>query len=564
MLLEIDLEKEQSIRQKLKLLYGDQEFAVYEKIVELLQKYMDRRARPKPWVTENDVMLITYGDSIKEKGTFPLQTLKEFLLKYVKKTMTAVHILPFYPYTSDDGFSVVDYRKVNPELGDWEDIKELSNEFDLMFDAVINHISKSSEWFQGYLRGEEKYAEYFIEADPNIDYSKVVRPRTLPLLTEFDTVHGKKYIWTTFSDDQIDLNYKNPDVLLEVLDILILYVLKGARFIRLDAIGFIWKKQGTSCMHLEETHALVKLIREVIDLIAPGTILITETNVPHSDNIGYFGNGYDEAHMVYQFPLPPLTLFSFHTQNACKLLEWADRLEPTSDATTFFNFLASHDGIGLRATEGILTDEERQLLVDKTIEHGGRVSYRDNGDGTKSPYELNITYLDALTHPSEGEDKRIKRFLAAHTIVLSMAGVPGIYIHSLLGSRNDYKGMEESGINRRINREKIDKDRLYTELESNTLRRNIFVQLSELIQRRRTQKAFSPQARQEVLFLDEQVFSILRTNEQTGDQILVLVNVSEQNIGLKTKYAGIDLISNQPIDKMISLRPYQAMWIKTK
>jgi glucosylglycerate phosphorylase len=564
MLLEIDLEKEQSIRQKLKLLYGDQEFAVYEKIVELLQKYMDRRARPKPWVTENDVMLITYGDSIKEKGTFPLQTLKEFLLKYVKKTMTAVHILPFYPYTSDDGFSVVDYRKVNPELGDWEDIKELSNEFDLMFDAVINHISKSSEWFQGYLRGEEKYAEYFIEADPNMDYSKVVRPRTLPLLTEFDTVHGKKYIWTTFSDDQIDLNYKNPDVLLEVLDILILYVLNGARFIRLDAIGFIWKKQGTSCMHLEETHALVKLIREVIDLIAPGTILITETNVPHSDNIGYFGNGYDEAHMVYQFPLPPLTLFSFHTQNACKLLEWADRLEPTSDATTFFNFLASHDGIGLRATEGILTDEERQLLVDKTIEHGGRVSYRDNGDGTKSPYELNITYLDALTHPSEGEDKRIKRFLAAHTIVLSMAGVPGIYIHSLLGSRNDYKGMEESGINRRINREKIDKDRLYTELESNTLRRNIFVQLSELIQRRRTQKAFSPQARQEVLFLDEQVFSILRTNEQTGDQILVLVNVSEQNIGLKTKYAGIDLISNQPIDKMISLRPYQAMWIKTK
>jgi glucosylglycerate phosphorylase len=564
MLLEIDLEKEQSIRQKLKLLYGDQEFAVYEKIVELLQKYMDRRARPKPWVTENDVMLITYGDSIKEKGTFPLQTLKEFLLKYVKKTMTAVHILPFYPYTSDDGFSVVDYRKVNPELGDWEDIKELSNEFDLMFDAVINHISKSSEWFQGYLRGEEKYAEYFIEADPNMDYSKVVRPRTLPLLTEFDTVHGKKYIWTTFSDDQIDLNYKNPDVLLEVLDILILYVLNGARFIRLDAIGFIWKKQGTSCMHLEETHALVKLIREVIDLIAPGTILITETNVPHSDNIGYFGNGYDEAHMVYQFPLPPLTLFSFHTQNACKLLEWADRLEPTSDATTFFNFLASHDGIGLRATEGILTDEERQLLVDKTIEHGGRVSYRDNGDGTKSPYELNITYLDALTHPSEGEDIRIKRFLAAHTILLSMAGVPGIYIHSLLGSRNDYKGMEESGINRRINREKIDKDRLYTELESNTLRRNIFVQLSELIQRRRTQKAFSPQARQEVLFLDERVFSILRTNEQTGDQILVLVNVSEQNIGLKTKYAGIDLISNQPIDKTISLRPYQAMWIKTK
>ncbi|NNU83401.1 sugar phosphorylase [Geobacillus sp. BMUD] len=560
----IPLEKEQSMRRKLNLLYGEQEYTVYKRITELLQPYMNRRPEPKPWVTEKDIMLITYGDSIKEEGTLPLQTLKEFLLKYVKKTITAVHILPFYPYTSDDGFSVVDYRQVNPELGDWTDIQSLSNEFDLMFDAVINHISKSSEWFQGYLRGEKKYAEYFIEADPNLDYSQVVRPRTLPLLTEFDTTHGKKYIWTTFSDDQIDLNYKNPDVLLEMLDILILYALNGARFIRLDAVGFLWKKQGTSCMHLEETHALIKLIRDVIDLVAPGTILITETNVPHSDNITYFGNGYDEAHMVYQFPLPPLTLFSFHTQNARKLLEWADRLEPRSDATTFFNFLASHDGIGLRATEGILTDEERQLLVDKTIEHGGRVSYRDNGDGTMSPYELNITYLDALTHPFEEESVRIKRFLAAHMILLSMAGMPGIYIHSLIGSRNDYKGMEESGINRRINRQKIDKDRLYMELESNSLRRNIFVQLSKFIQQRRTQKAFNPQAEQRVLFLDERVFSILRTNEQTGDQILVLVNVSKQNVELKTEYVGMDIILNQPIDRTIFLRPYQTMWIKTK
>lgn len=557
-------EKKQKMLHKLQLLYGEKSAEVLKKIESLLGKYTGGRCTAKPWVTENDIMLITYGDSIKSKEKNPLQTLREFLNQYAKETITAVHILPFYPYTSDDGFSVVDYRKINPELGDWSDVRDLAAEYDLMFDAVVNHISRSSEWFQGYLKGEEKYEDYFIEADPDEDYSMVTRPRALPLLTRFETKNGTKYIWTTFSEDQIDLNYKNPEVLLEILDILLMYAENGARFIRLDAIGFAWKKSGTTCMHLEETHALVKIMRDVLDIAAPGTIIITETNVPHQDNISYFGNGYDEAQMVYQFPLPPLTLFSFHTKNARKLLEWADSLEPTTPNTTFFNFLASHDGIGMRPTEGILSEEEKQWMVDKTLQHGGRVSYKDNGDGTKSPYELNITYLDALTHPEESDELRVKRFLAAHTILLSVVGVPGIYIHSLLGSRNDYQGVEESGINRRINREKLDKDVLYAELTTNPVRKEIFHRLSELIKLRRKQTTFNPQANQDVLFLDDRVFSILRTNEETGEQIVALINVSDETVHFRMEYAGIDLISKQMVDKRVVLQPYQAMWVKLR
>jgi glucosylglycerate phosphorylase len=558
----IDTEKQKSILDKLQLLYGEKSEEVFRKIESIIEKYVDYKVVPKPWVTENDVILITYGDSIRSKGKKPLKTLHEFLDKYVKDTITSVHILPFYPYTSDDGFSVVNYRKVNPELGDWEDVNDLAKDYDLMFDAVINHVSKSSDWFQGYLRGEKKYTNYFIEADPNEDYSKVIRPRALPLLTPFETKEGTKYIWTTFSEDQIDLNFKNPNVLTEIIDILMMYVTNGARYIRLDAVGFVWKKLGTTCMHLKETHTLVKLMREIVEIVAPGTIFVTETNVPHDENISYFGNGYDEAHMVYQFPLPPLTLFSFYTKNASKLLQWLDGLEPTSNRTTFFNFLASHDGIGMRPTEGILSEEEKQLMINKTIEHGGYVSYKDNGDGTQSPYELNITYLDALTHPNEPDEIRIKRFLAAHTILLSVVGVPGIYIHSLLGSRNYRKGVEESGIYRRINREKLDKETLYSELESKTLRKEIFSGLSELIKLRRKESAFSPQAKQEVLFLDNRVFSILRRNVTTGEQILVLVNVSDEKVSLLMEYSGFDIISKKVVNNNVILQPYEIMWIK--
>lgn len=549
-----------SMFEKLELLYGEQAEEVYRSIETLINKYIEKNGEEKPWVTENDVMLITYGDSVKEKDKAPLETLKNFLKDYVD-SVSAVHILPFYPYTSDDGFSVVDYREINPELGEWSHVNDLSQSFDLMFDGVINHISKSSDWFQGFLNGDEKYKNYFIEADPTLDYSSVTRPRALPLLTPFETNEGKKHVWTTFSEDQIDLNFKNPEVLLEVLDILNMYVVNGARYIRLDAIGFAWKKLGTTCMHLDETHALIKLMREVLEQSAPGTILITETNVPHKENISYFGNGYDEAQMVYQFPLPPLTLFSFQTESTKKLLNWLESLDSVSSNTSYFNFLASHDGIGMRPTEGILTEQEKTYMVEKAQEHGGRVSFKDNGDGTKSPYELNINYLDALSHPDESEDIHVERFIAAQSFLLSVIGVPGIYIHSLLGSQNYYQGVEESGINRRINREKLEKETLIKELNSNTLRSKVFSKLSSLIKIRRKQKAFHPNAKQDVVKLSDKIISFTRHNEKTGDRVLVLINVSKDGVSLDTDYTGQDIISGEEVAGKINLKPFQTMWL---
>lgn len=562
--------------QKLEFIYKENAPNVLKDIERILERYSDMKSTSNNrWLSERDIMLITYGDSILEEDAVPLQTLRKFVEQYCKGLFSAVHILPFYPYTSDDGFSVTDYRAVNPKLGDWNDITRLSEHTELMFDGVINHISQHSNWFQQYLAGNPEYADYFVEADPEEDYSQVTRPRALPLLTKFDTSSGEKHIWTTFSDDQIDLNYASERLLLEVIDVLLMYIARGARYIRLDAIGFLWKKLGTTCMHLEETHVVVQIIREVLESAAPGTIIITETNVPHKDNISYFGNGYNEAHMVYQFPLPPLTLHTLQTGNSSKLSEWLGSLKPTSDSTAFFNFLASHDGIGVRPVEGILSKQEVDAMAQKVQERGGYVSYKDNGDGSKSPYELNINYLDALSYPDDSKDKKAQRFRAAGAILLSVMGMPAIYIHSLVGSRNDLDGVKETGRYRSINRERLQYERLRTELQQEGMLRNqVYKSLAELIGLRIKEPCFHPNAAQTVITCDHRLFTIKRTSLE-GEELIALINVSDESVSVTLSQLqadwregeeAVDLVTGTTVtwagSLQLQVQPYQVMWIK--
>lgn len=515
-------------------------------------------------LTEQDAMLITYGDAVAEDGEAPLFTLNRFLQEYCSEGITDVHLLPICPYTSDDGFSVSDYTRIDPALGGWEDVEALSSNFGVMLDAVVNHTSKSHAWFQNCLKGAAPYKDYYIACDPSLDYSSVTRPRPLPLLTKFQTPAGEKWYWTTFSDDQVDVNFASPDLLCEIIDVLLSYAGRGAKFIRLDAVGFAWKQLGTSCMHLPQTHAVVKLFRHFLNQLFPGVYLITETNVPHLDNIRYFGQG-DEADLVYQFPLPPLVLFTFLTGNATKLSKWADSLRETSlpEGTAYFNFLASHDGVGVRPTEGILNEKEREFLLEAAISHGGRVSYKQNADGSQSPYELNINYCDALTPSGATDSARIARFLAAQAILLSLQGVPGIYYHSLLGSRNWVKGMEKSGISRRINREKLEYSRLIQELnEPGSFRHKIFFGFLELLKIRRRQPAFSPFASQRVLDFGPSIFAVARESARPGQKLLALVNVTGNTAGLNETLTGEDLLNGDKPVSIRSLSPYQICWLK--
>ncbi|MEG1003747.1 MAG: sugar phosphorylase [Clostridium sp.] len=553
------------IEEKLKLIYEkDYNESYLDLMKKLISKWEDKDFKITDKVSEKNVYLITYGDSFYNEGEKTLSTLNYFLKENVEDAITDVHLLPMFEYTSDDGFSVVDYMKIDENLGDWNNIKELSKDYRLMFDFVANHMSKSSEWFKGYINDEEEYKNFFIKEYKNFDYNNVVRPRTSPLFHSYEGNSGVKTAWTTFSEDQVDLNFKDINVLEKMTDVLINYAYNGATSIRLDAIGFLWKESGTTCIHLQETHEVIKLWRILLDYFKNNTQIITETNVPHKENISYFGSGIDEAHMVYQFTLPPLVLYTLTTKNSSKLTEWAKTIDKVSKDATYFNFLSSHDGIGMRPVEGILNDEEKEILINKTLENGGKISYKSNSDGSKSAYELNINYNDALINKDEDidEETQVNKILGAHSILLSLIGVPAIYYHSLLGSRNYYKGVEESGINRRINREKLNVKDIIEELKSDNRRNSIFEGMKKLIKVRKEESAFSPYATQKVLELGEDLFGIERFNEETKDKITFIINITNKEVDIPSNLIGLDILTERKVEDINTLKPYNFIWIK--
>jgi sucrose phosphorylase len=574
---------ETKLKDHLAFIYGDEvSEAVYEQLEARLEAFrqqhpeLNRSIDPSERVTEADSILITYGDQVREPGKPTLLSLAEFLHTHVAGEISSVHILPFYPYSSDDGFSVIDYQAVDPELGDWQDLSLLRRDFRLMFDAVINHISAQSEWFKGFLVDAPQYEDYFITVDPSVDLSTVVRPRTSPLLTPVETPSGTQHVWTTFTADQIDLNFKNPQVLLEIIDVLLFYVSQGAEFIRLDAIAYLWKEIGTSSIHLPETHRVVQLFRTILDAVAPQVMIITETNVPHQENISYFGDGQNEAQLVYQFSLAPLILHTFYTADATVLQEWTAGLEALPETNTFFNFIASHDGIGVRPAEGILTADQIQTLVDKTLAHGGQVGYKTNPDGSRSPYELNITLFDALSDPEaeEAEALQIDRFVASQAIMLAMVGVPGIYVHSLVGSSNNYAGMEETGRARTLNREKWARAEIEARLKDpNSRASTIFARYIQMLEIRADHPAFHPNGRQQVVGDNPALFCLLRTSPNGEEQVLCLHNISTQpqtvtfaDGVLPNPDSWQDLFTEETVPVMkgqltVALEPYGVKWL---
>ncbi|WP_434773942.1 alpha-amylase family glycosyl hydrolase [Pantoea agglomerans] len=517
---------------------------------------------------EQDVVLITYADQFREADKPTLSTFSRFYQQHLQSTFPLVHLLPFFPWSSDDGFSVIDYHQVDPLCGDWQDIARLHQETRLMFDFVCNHMSAHSAWFSHFLAQDPGWDDFFISMPPATDLSAVTRPRTSPLLTPFKMADGDtRFIWTTFSADQIDLNFANPEVLLRMVNVLLDYLKRGADYVRLDAVGYMWKTPGTRCIHLEKTHQLVKLFRAIADQVAPGTVIITETNVPHQDNISYLGNGHDEAQMVYQFSLPPLVLHAIHTGSARALRQWASALDLSSNDTTFFNFLASHDGIGLNPARGILSEVEIVALVRDLALEGALVSYKNNPDGTTSPYEINVTYLDALNREDDDDATRLKRFLLAHAILLVFPGVPAIYIQSILGGRNHYDGVRAAGHNRAINRQKYDLKQIEADLAGgNWLRQQVYTRLGQLIQLRRRQPAFHPDNPMTLYESENAVLVLSRHQPESGDGLLCVFNLSGRSVETQLPVAHTlqDVVSGEKIDgtQPVKLDAWQFMWLR--
>ncbi len=562
-------------------LYGEEVGATTEAALRrLIEGYPQRTGMGAPLsgaegFDEHDALLITYGDSLLARDRPPLAALGHFASSRLRDLVSGIHILPFFPSSSDYGFAVIDHLRVDPELGGWDDIARLGTGFKLMFDFVLNHASARSEWFRAFLRGEPPYDRFFITANPGSDLSAVTRPRATPLLTPVGTAAGERWVWTTFSADQVDLNYASPEVLMRMVEVMLAYVEHGAELLRMDAVGYLWKEIGTSCIHLAQTHEVVKLLREVLDEVAPRVAIITETNVPHRENVSYFGDGHDEAQMVYQFALAPLVLDAFARADAGQLSDWASMLTTPTARTTFFNFLASHDGIGVVPARGILSDTQVDSLVRRILAHGGEVSMKVNPDGSQSSYELNATFFDALSDPADlSEPAGIKcdRFLSAQAIMLALAGVPGIYIHSLFGSHNDDDGFRRSGWKRDLNHERLHLDEIEARLDrADAESTQVFTRYAHLLRVRRAQPAFHPNAPQRVVAAGRGVFGVLRGPRQ-DQSILALHSVSDagQTVTaelLEETLGGsrcVELVSGRPLGAGEGLRlaPYRVAWIR--
>jgi sucrose phosphorylase len=540
-----------------------------------LDRQCQQPERCKNLWDQSMVSVITYGDSIRRDGEKPLSTLCCFLDAYLQETISSVHILPFFPWSSDDGFAVMDFSCVNESLGNWEDIEAIAGKYRLMADLVINHCSSRSRWFDNFKKDIDPGRDYFVTASPEDDTSEVVRPRTTELLRETETAAGTRYVWCTFSHDQVDLDFHNPAVLEEFVRIVRHYLNRGIRIFRLDAVAFLWKKPGTSCINLNETHEIIRLLRTLIEHAEPEAMLITETNIPNRENLSYFGNA-NEAHAIYNFSLPPLLVNTLITGNCQYLSQWMMSMPPARDGTAYFNFIASHDGIGLRPAEGLLSEQELDDFINTMQNFGGRISWRAAGGGRRKAYEVNISLYDALQGTTTGPDSfGRERFICAHAIMLALEGIPAFYIHSLFATGNDYERVKHTNQNRAINRHQWD----YTELEellhdSRSHHSHVFERLKQLINIRSQQAAFHPNATQFTLQMGQALFGFWRQSVDRSQSIFCIANVSAQPQDLS--FADINLIgtdhwrdlicdvSYPDLDTKLTLKPCQVVWISNR
>lgn len=520
---------------------------------------------------ESDIALITYGDSILSEGEKPLSVLHQFCRKYFSGYVSWVHILPFFPWTSDDGFSVMDYSTVNQALGGWEDIEAIGKDFKLMADLVLNHCSSRSVWFENFKQGLEPGKGFFFTADDTFDVSQVVRPRTSELLQLVKTNEGEVNVWCTFSHDQVDFDFSNPAVLLEFTRIIRLYLDWGVRVFRLDAVAFTWKRSGTTCINLPEAHDLVRLLRTLIESVQPDAVIITETNVPNIENLAYFGQR-DEAHCIYNFALPPLLIHTLLEGDSSRITRWLMSMPPAVLGTTYFNFLASHDGVGLRPVEGLLSAAELESMRDKLQASGALLSWRELADGDKSIYEVNVSLYDAFRRTSDGCDDALDRMVLAHAVLLGLEGVPAIYLHSFLGTRNDEQRVLHTGHNRAINRHQWQLNALTAVLDEPTSHHHQCLErIKQLIDVRRRQPAFHPNATQFTLNCGKAIFAFWRQSLDRRQSIFCLYNISPEataipmvSLNLIGGDAWIDLITGEAhsLDKRdLSMAAYQAIWL---
>ena len=543
-----------------------------DQIIQIIKKFNKNNSKKKLTISEKTSLVICYGDNINSNQKSSIQVFQNFFKKNLKKYFNAIHFLPFYPSSSDSGFAVKDHYKIEKRIGNWSDIKKISKTNHVMADIVINHSSARGLWFKNFLKKKRPGKDYFLTVNSKFNTTKVVRPRDHKLLKKIDIFGKSDYLWRTFSADQIDLDFKNPSVLLRFIKIMVHLVSNGVTIFRLDAIAYLWKKNGTNCINLKQTHEIVKLLRLISNLLNVETIIITETNLPEKENLSYFGKN-DEANWIYNFSLPPLLIHAFLFENSSYLNKWSKKLPNAKFQNSYLNFIASHDGIGMRPTEGILNERSLNNFLKRLKKNGSKFSYRKVQNKSKKVYEANITVFDALKKSDTDPNGKffLERYIAAHAIMISFEGVPAIYFNSLFGKSNDEAKYVITGNNRDINRYKWSYENITKNLKDKNSKQSIFYQnLGKLLEIKRKQKAFHPNAKRLNINLGSKIFCYERISLDKKQTIICIANLSTKLQYIKINKNLIkyrDLLGRKiffTLDKKIKLDPCQTIWLSNR
>ena len=566
-----------NIRSKLvniyKTIFSKKDINYFEnEIIQLINNFNKKNPKKKKSISEKTTLVICYGDSVYSEKKKSIRVFQSFFQKKLKNYFNTIHFLPFYPSSSDSGFAVKDHYKVDNKLGNWLDIKSISKSTDVMADMVINHSSARGLWFKNFLKKKVPGKDYFLTVDNKFNTSRVIRPRDHALLKKIKIFNQSDYLWRTFSPDQIDLNFRNPSVLIQFIKIMIHLINNGVTIFRLDAIAYLWKENGTKCINLKQTHEIIKLLRNIINLLNIQTTIITETNLPENENLSYFGKN-DEANWIYNFSLPPLLIHAFLFENSSYLNKWSKNLPNTKNDNCYLNFIASHDGIGIRPTEGLLNKKTLDNFLNRLKKNGSKFSYRKVQNKAKKVYEANITVFDALKKSDYDIQGKfyLERYISSHAIMISFEGIPAIYFNSIFGTSNDEAKYIITGNNRDVNRYRWNFKNITNKLKNNKSKQNIFYQnICNLLNIRRKQKAFHPNALRINLNFGQKIYAFKRVSIDKKQTILCITNLSSkiQKTKISKKYHKMKNLINSKIQiedkKFLVLRPFETIWLSNK
>jgi glycosidase len=624
--LSISTSQKNSILRKLSFVYGSEAEELFLEIVQLLDSFLEQQPKAPdqsipnvlhiPKFSHKDIILNSYPDSIISESTSPLAALRKFGEEFLSNTINGIHILPFYPWDTDRGFSVLDYYEVDPRNGSWQDIRAIASTFDsLMIDVVINHASIDNSIVQQALLKQD-YHNYVLTFDdqnkPSHDeLVKITRARPSPVLTRYALVKdsfdndkatlvhpeekGQGWVWTTFSRSntpdgnidtrQVDFNFKNSKVFIEFLKIILEYISHGARWIRLDAIGYLWKEIGTNCLHRPQTHVITQLYSEILALLESFSIvLIAEVNEPQEKALQYLGLTEEpESDMIYLFTHFPLAVHAILSGTAKYYMNWLPSLIPAI-GKLFVTVLGTHDGMGQKPIGDWLPSSEKEFLQTTLVnKHGALPNFAHLSGGQKIIYELCSTPWSFINPKNSKHDRKIaiRRYSAVFTLGLMIKGVPSIYINGLLGIPNSEETLDE---NRTVNRQRLNESELLNILRDEAnINSQILTELLRITEIRQNEPSFDLAGRFKPVTIHDSIVSIILSSNDQKDNLLAMVNVSNEIVNLKLdlKNLGgnkqrpeihlVDILANEIIRETsniseisVMLEPYQARWIKSQ